>query len=299
MKKQRITAFGEILFDVYPDYKKLGGAPFNFIYHIKKITGQGNFISRIGNDENGKEIIGFLEKNNFSTEYIQTDTKHPTGTVNVKLAENKIPDFHISEEAAWDFIEHNETVEKLIKEETDILYFGTLAQRSAVSKTTLEKLLSKEINYFCDLNIRHHFYSKEIIETALNTTNVLKLNSDELKIVSQMVFDSELQIESAVEEIMRQFNLLMICVTMGEDGAFLADTNSSNRDKQPAANIIDTVGAGDAYAAIMCLGYSQKWPVHKINSVALEFASEICGVEGALPKNDHVYKKYRREFGYE
>jgi len=303
MQKQRITSFGEILFDVFPEYKKLGGAPFNFIYHVKKITGEGNFISRIGDDENGKEIINFLKKNDISTDYIQVDSEHPTGTVNVKLGKDKIPEFQISANAAWDYIEQNELTKKLVEQETDILYFGTLSQRNQVSKTALESLFpdniqsyGKKIKYFCDVNLRHHFYSKEIIEKALRVSDLFKVNSDELKIISQIIFDSELQIEPAVETIMNQFNVSLMCVTMGEYGAFLADKNSSNRDKQPASRLVDTVGAGDAYAAIMCLGYSRNWSVHKINSIALEFASEVCGIEGALPKDDYFYRRYKREF---
>ncbi|MFA3782179.1 PfkB family carbohydrate kinase [Melioribacteraceae bacterium 4301-Me] len=301
MQNHRVTAFGEILFDVYHNYKKLGGAPFNFIYHIKKIIGTGNLITKVGNDENGKEIINFLKKNNFSTEYIQIDKEYPTGMVKVELSENKIPEFQIFSPAAWDFIENNESIEKLVNEQTDILYFGTLAQRSEVSKKTLSSFFGREIKYFCDLNLRQNFYSKEIIENALKVADLFKVNLDELNIIMRFLIEKELGIEEAVEVIMNQYDITMMCVTMGEEGAYLANKNEFNRDKQPRqkGELVDTVGAGDAYAAIMCLGYLQNLPVHKINALALEFASEICGIEGALPSSDYFYKKYKRELNGE
>ena len=147
----QITAIGEILFDVYQDTKKLGGAPFNFIYHVKKLTGQGNFISRIGNDEPGNEIIRFLKKNNFSLSGIQTDPIHKTGAAKPKLNPDKIPEWTIEENTAYDFIEYNNEVERLIKNDSDSIYFGTLAQRRERSKTSIQKTFNQPgKKYFCD-----------------------------------------------------------------------------------------------------------------------------------------------------
>jgi fructokinase len=156
-----ITSIGEILFDVYNNYRKLGGAPFNFIYHIIKLTGEGNFISRIGEDTNGEDILNFLRKKSISPEYIQNDKEHPTGRATANLDENKIPHWVIEENCAYDFIEMKSSTEELIRK-TDCLYFGTLAQRNSVSRNTIQSLFRRRIKYFCDLNIRQNFFTKKL-----------------------------------------------------------------------------------------------------------------------------------------
>ncbi|MDZ7623468.1 MAG: PfkB family carbohydrate kinase [Ignavibacteriaceae bacterium] len=137
---KKIAAFGEILFDIYPDSKNLGGAPLNFIYHINKLTGNGRIISRVGNDLLGREAIKFLSSQGLSTETIQTDTKHLTGAAMVSLNENGVPSFTIEENRAFDFISVDDDVINLVENETECLYFGTLAQRNKVSRTALQSL---------------------------------------------------------------------------------------------------------------------------------------------------------------
>ena len=164
---KKITSFGEVLFDVYPDGRKLGGAPFNFIYHIKKITGDGNFISRIGNDLFGDEIFWFMRSNYMLTRFIQIDNNHPTGAAYANLDEHKNPHWKIASNCAYDFIEPEERIYNLMENSTDCLYFGTLVQRNEKSRKTLQSLIDKKKKHFCDLNIRQSFYTKEIIESSL------------------------------------------------------------------------------------------------------------------------------------
>ena len=173
---KNITSFGEILFDVYPGKKTLGGAPFNFIYHIKKLTGSGNFISRIGDDDLGKKILSLADSNKLGN-YIQIDNEHLTGVANANLDKNKIPHWQIELNRAYDFIENNAAIESLVEKKSDCLYFGTLAQRNEKSRNTIRELFDKNIKYFCDLNIRQNFYSREIIESSLTASNAVKLNT--------------------------------------------------------------------------------------------------------------------------
>ena len=173
---ERITAIGEILFDIYPETKNLGGAPLNFLYHIHKFTGKGNIISRIGNDVLGKNAIDFIQNNGISTEFIQMDHLHPTGVTTVALDENRGPSFRIDEDRAYDFIESSSEIGHLVNEDTDCLYFGSRAQRNEVTRNTIQSLLGKGIKYFCDLNIRQKFYTEEIINKSLAVANVLKIN---------------------------------------------------------------------------------------------------------------------------
>jgi fructokinase len=294
MSNPRVTAIGEILWDVYPDGKRLGGAPLNFIYHVWKIFGSANFISNVGNDQNGKEILDFLNKKKFPTNFIYIDKNHPTGTVTVKIKDDKTPQFKISAECCYDYLVLNDESKKLIDEETDLLYFGTLSQRGVVSRSTFKSLFGKNIKYFCDLNLRHDFFSKDMIEEALHASSVIKINIDELNKLKN-IFDLDCDDIKAIEELRNKYNIDLISVTLGENGALLFDGNELDNYKSETKNIIDTLGAGDAFAAILCIGYLINLDVKKINKLANEFAAQICGIDGALPPNDSIYKDYIKE----
>ena len=291
---KKISAIGEILFDIYPGRKTLGGAPFNFIYHIIKLTGSGNFISAVGNDAAGNEIIQFIRKNEINDGYIQIKEEYPTGAAVANLDENKIPHWEIKTGTAYDHILREPSLQKLLDEQTDCLYFGTLAQRAATSRETIQSLLdSKRLKFFCDLNIRQNYYSKGIIEKSLSAANVLKLNTDELKLVNDLLINKPFDIVDLSKAIAGNYKIDLICVTMGEDGSYLISGDDVNLYKQSISNVVDTVGAGDAFAAILCLGYLSGWDIAKINKLSSEFASEIVMIEGALPKDDLIYEKFK------
>jgi fructokinase len=291
----KVVSIGEILFDCFPDKKVIGGAPFNFIYHIKKLTDKAEFISRIGDDENGNSVIKFLEKNNINSHFIQIDTEHQTGTVNVKVDDQGIPTFNIVANCAYDFIDHSSEIEKLIDSDTSLLYFGTLAQRNKISRKTIQSLLEKQIKYFYDINLRNNYYSKEILSESLKKINVLKLNEDELKIVSELFLSTHFELNASAKALLEKFELEMLSVTLGAKGALLMDRNNSNRNEYSPTRVVDTVGAGDAYAAILCLGYLKKLPIERINFLANKFAAFVCGITGALPSTDEIYDQFKEE----
>jgi fructokinase len=291
---KKITSIGEILFDVYEESITLGGAPFNFIYHILKLTGQGNFISRIGNDELGGEIKQFFRNNNVSDKYLQIDETHKTGVAKAELDERKVPTFTIETERAYDFIETTDTLIGLVKNDTDCLYFGSLAQRNEVSKGTIRKLFNLASVKFCDLNLRQNFYSKDVIEQSLYAANIVKLNSDELQIVNKFFNNNNFSQIDSIESLINKFSIDLVCVTDGENGATIVNKNyESDTRNIKNENVVDTVGAGDAYAAILCIGYLNNLNFRKINKLANEFAGEIVKVKGALPENDLVYNKFK------
>jgi fructokinase len=292
---KKVTSFGEILFDVYPDKKTPGGAPFNFIYHIKKLTGQGNFISRVGEDDPGKNILSMAGSSKLDS-YIQIDKDHPTGIANANLDKNKIPHWKIELNRAYDFIENNIEINQLIEKESNCLYFGTLAQRNEKSRKTIQSLFGKKIKYFCDLNIRQNFYSKEIIESSLNASNAVKLNMEELDLVNNLFIKKNTGIEESAKQIMGKYKIDMLCITQGSEGAFLFQGKDSDHCKINVDNIVDTVGAGDAYASILCLGFLNGWNITKINKLASGFAAKIVTFPGALPNSDSVYNEFKKEF---
>lgn len=293
----RITSIGEILFDIYEDKKAIGGAPFNFIYHVINLTGKGNFISRVGNDELGRELMKFLEEKKVKA-HIQVDKIHPTGTAKANLNEStKLPKWEISADSSFDFIEPDVEASRIIQKHTDCLYFGILAQRENHSRKTIQSLFGKGIKYFCDLNIRQNFYSKEVIERSLAASNVVKMNIEELKLLNELLASESFGLISSAEKIKLKYKIDLLCVTLGEEGAVLFKDNEVNSYKsRSTVKLIDTVGAGDAYASILCIGYLLDWKLQKINEAANDFAGEIVKIKGALPVGYEIYNKFRREF---
>lgn len=293
---KKITSVGEILFDVYPEGKKLGGAPFNFIYHIIKLTGKANFVSKVGDDPDGDEILQLLKSKKVSTEFIQIDQKYGTGVAKTTLNEKKIPTFVIEKNSAYDFIELTESLEKLISQDTDCLYFGTLAQRNKQSRETIQKLAANNVKCICDLNIRQNFYTPEIIEISLKAADVLKLNEDELKLVNKLILKTQFSLAEAAKKIIDVFNIDLLCVTKGNSGAVLYKGGEESFYKINNEKVVDTVGAGDAYASLLCLGYLENWNIEKINKHSSEFANEVVKIKGALPDDDKVYEPFKKLF---
>jgi fructokinase len=287
-----ITSIGEILFDKYPEGKKLGGAPFNFIYHIINLTGKGNFISRIGEDTMGDEIVNFFNKHKISTAFLQKDNTLHTGTALPTLNKMRVPEWIIEENRAYDAIEINDSIISLVLK-SDCLYFGTLAQRDVRSRSSIQALFNKKLKYFCDLNLRQNYFSKEIVESSLKAANLLKLNMDELYLVNTLIYNDKVHSTEIADALLNDYNLELLCVTQGQDGAIIYKEGEKHSYKHSVKNVVDTVGAGDAYSAILCLGYLLGWDIKRINTLACEFASEIVKINGALSLDPSFYKKYR------
>lgn len=292
---RKIAAFGEILFDIYANAKNLGGAPLNFIYHINKLTGNGKIISRVGDDELGNEAVSFLSSKGLLTDAIQTDSKHETGKAIISLNQKGEPTFKIEENRAYDFININEERGIQILKEHGCLYFGTLAQRNDVSRNSLQILFNKPIKYFCDINIRQKFYTKEILSSSLTAADVVKLNLDELRLMDELFLGGQFDVYSGSKKLMEKFRIEMLAVTKGTDGSSLFRGDETDNNNPEQSSVIDTVGAGDAFASILCLGYLNDWELNKINKLANEFAGQICLIKGALPKEDIIYSRFRQE----
>ena len=289
---QRITSIGEILYDVYPTRKTPGGASFNFIYHIIKLTGEGHFVSRVGQDGEGADIINFLKTNNIPTDFIQVDNQHPTGESKATLNDMKIPSWKIKTGTAYDYVELNDEVESLIRDDTGCIYYGTLAQRNSITRNTIQHFFNRELKYFCDLNIRQNFYTRELIYDCITAANVLKLNIEELHLVSQLLLSRSYDTEETPGRLLDMFKIDQLCVTYGEKGAIIYEGDKKNNFRVKVENVVDTVGAGDAYASILCLGYLKGWNIEKTNETASKFAGEIVRINGALPEGSAIYDKY-------
>jgi len=293
-----ITSIGEILFDIYPNHKRLGGAPLNFIYHVKKLTDNGNIISRVGKDVLGNKAVNDLKHSGLSFDYIQHDNLHPTGMAIVHLDDSGIPNFKIDTDSAYDFIEMNDDALHLINAETDCLYFGTLAQRSEVSCKTIQSLFNRGLKYFADLNLRQNFYNEEVLTTSLEAADFIKVNYEEMHILNDMILQGEYNTEKVAYELMEKFEINMIAVTRGKDGSSIFENGKRYDHSNIDVKVVDTTGAGDAFAAVLCVGYLHGLEIPYINKLANDFASEICQFDGALPKYDRIYESFRELMGF-
>ncbi len=293
-----ITSIGEILYDIYPSHKRLGGAPLNFIYHIKKLTDSGNIISRVGKDVLGNKVINDLKHSGLSFDFIQHDNLHPTGMSIVHLNDSGEPTFKIDTDSAYDFIELNDENENLLNFDTDCLYFGTLAQRSEHSRKTIHAFFNRGLKYFADINLRQDFYNEEVLTASLKAADFVKVNYNEMHVLNELLLQSEYSTERVALELMDKFEISMIAVTRGKDGSSIFENGKRFDHSNVDVKVVDTTGAGDAFAAVLCAGYLHGLEVPYINKLANDFASEICQFEGALPKYDRIYDSFREQMGF-
>ena len=248
---KKIAAFGELLWDILPNGKVLGGAPANFIYRINSFGDQGTLLSKVGNDKNGRDIREALRNLGVSDENIQTDYVFPTGTVKVKFDGDGNPDFNIITDVAYDHIEINsEMMEAFI--EADCVCFGTLVQRYGISKNTLRELNHEatDVVKFLDINLRKKCYTAILVEDSLRMANILKANDEELLVTKELLGLKSDNLKELAQETIEKYNLDILLCTLGPNGAFcLTKDNVFHYD--PGYQIIlgDTVGSGDAFSA--------------------------------------------------
>lgn len=284
-RKFILVGLGEILWDMLPGGKQLGGAPANFAYHAQALGGRGVVVSCIGDDNLGKEILSSLDELQLQRQYVSVDNSHPTGTVTVKLDEDGKPDYIIHENVAWDFIPFNSSL-SVLAAQTAAVCFGSLCQRSPVSRKTIRSFLaatSADCIRVLDINLRQSYFNREIINTMLELSNVLKLNDEELAVVANLlgITGSETDILSQLAE---RYALRLIALTRGASGSRLyAQGEDSNHQGFPV-QIADTVGAGDSFTAAMTLGLLNSKNLDTINKYANRVASFVCSQSGATPK---------------
>lgn len=293
-KMKKITAIGEVLLDVFGTKKIIGGAPFNFIYHVNKFIGNADLISSVGDDINGNMIVNFMVEENVSTNFIQKNRLKPTGEVLVNLNKKGEPHYHIKENVSYDYIKMTQHEYNKILKDTGLFYFGSLAQRNHTTRESIQSLFNGNYLKFCDLNLRQSFYTKEIITTSLNACNILKLNKGELEIISELCLDNKSDFEGNVKNLMKEYNIDLVAVTLGEEGAglFKLDFSVVNRTSN-VKRITDTVGAGDAYSSVLAVGIMHNVDLAHLNQTAVDFAAEVCTVRGAIIPDEKIYYLFR------
>lgn len=273
---KKIAAFGELLWDLLPAGKVLGGAPANFIYRINSFGDKGTLLSKVGNDKAGREARQALRSLGLSDENIQTDYEFPTGSVKVKINEQGIPDFNIITDVAYDHIEINtEMIEAF--SEADCVCFGTLVQRYGISKNTLRELIneSPDVVKFLDINLRKKCYTAASVDESLRMTNILKANDEELLMTKKLLGLKNDTLKDLAKEVIKTYKIDIILCTLGENGAFCL-TKDQLFHYDPGYQIIlgDTVGAGDAFSA----GFVHYY----MNGMEIEDALHFGNAAGAM-----------------
>lgn len=283
--KPLIVGAGEILWDMLPGGKVLGGAPANFAYHCKKMGAVSFVISAIGKDDPGCEILEQVEALGIPSDFLFIEKQYPTSTVTVTLDEKGHPEYTIHENVAWDHIPADSKALDMMKG-ADAVCFGSLAQRSPISRKSIQSYLgavpSDCLRVF-DVNLRQHFYSKELIEESLGFADVLKLNDDELLILSEL-FSLQGGEDKLIETLRQSFNLKLIALTRGDAGSTLFTGTERSDYRSDAVHAIDTVGAGDSFTAAMVMTFLKGKDLKDIHRIASELAAYVCTQNGATPK---------------
>lgn len=292
-KKQLLHIFGEVLFDHFPDASRvIGGAPFNVAWHLQALGQTPRFISRIGDDLSGREALALAEAWGMSAEALQIDQQHPTGSVTITFEQNE-PQYEIVEHCAYDFIDA-----KAIKNTTTqgILYHGSLALRNNVSLTALQSLKKKHHGkIFMDVNLRSPWWQAEQLLPLFKDATWVKMNIQELCLLMP---EHKKDIKKTIQAFRAQYNLELLIITLGAKGALVCDQQQRFFATQPTEDtkVIDTVGAGDAFSAIMLLGLSQQWPLQEALDRAQAFASAIVGRRGATVADTRFYRTFCKQW---
>lgn len=278
---------GEILWDLLPEGKMLGGAPTNFAFHASQMNVNAAIISAVGKDPLGDEILQIIKGKSLIS-LIQVNNK-PTGTVSVTLDKAGIPAYIIHENVAWDYVETTGTGLEYAKKAKAIC-FGSLAQRSHTTKNTIQNILktaSPEAIKVFDINIRQNFYNFELIDKSLQLANILKINEEELNLLAQMLDLRGEEIE-LTKKIMDIYQLNSLALTKGNQGSWLFSQQNSSFIPTPDVKVADTVGAGDSFTAAMVAGFLHGLPFEEVHQLAVDVSAYVCTKGGAtpvLPKN--------------
>jgi fructokinase len=282
--KFKVIGLGEVLWDLLPAGRQLGGAPANFAYHAGALGAEARIISRVGDDANGREIIEQLGRLGIPTDCVELDPSRPTGTVGVELAADGQPKYRIHENVAWDAIAA-EPASRTAVSAADAICFGTLAQRSEVSRRSIRALVEltpPAALRVLDINLRQHYFSAQLIEESLALANVLKVNDAELPQLAEMLgLDGDARAQ--LTRLAERFNLRLVACTRGGHGSLLLAAGRWSEHPGAATRVVDTIGAGDSFTAAMTLGFLAGWDLDRINEHANRLAAYVCSCAGGTP----------------
>ena len=278
----KATCFGEVLWDVFPSHKKIGGAPLNVAVRLTTTRIDTALISKVGDDTLGEEIVSYLKSNGLSTDTIQKDIEHPTGEVKVHLDSEGVASYTINEPVAWDFVELTENARQKVKE-ADVFIYGSLASRNSVSRNTLFQLLELAKFKVLDINLRPPFYDKELLLQLMTEADFIKCNDEELEEIKAYLKIHASEEREIIKEVAKLTNTQQICVTRGGKGAVLYFKKAFYSNKGYKVKVIDTVGAGDSFLATLLTNLVKEKKPQKALDKACAMGAMVAGSEGANP----------------
>lgn len=302
-----IVGLGELLWDMLPDGPRLGGAVSNFAVMAARLGNRGVIATRIGTDQLGRDAMALLKKTPVETGFVQEDFSRVTGTVTVTLEAGQ-PQYTIHEPVAWDFLEFTPHWLALA-EQADAVCFGSLAQRSPASRRTIESFLHETrptcVRVF-DVNLRSPFFTEEIVERSLELATIFKLNADEMpQVLSLLHFPDGIStapdsLLNSARQIIDQFPVQMVAITLGAQGSLLITRNEVDRHPGYPANLVDAVGAGDAFTAAITHFYLRGAPLNQLNAAGNRWGAWVASRAGAMPEltdeeRDRVMKQIEQE----
>ena len=282
---EMVVGMGEALWDVLPEGKKIGGAPANFAYHVSQFGLPSRVVSAVGEDKLGAEILdNFREKKlNCMIEQVP----YPTGTVQVELDAEGVPCYDIKEGVAWDNIPYTNALEGLAHY-TRAVCFGSLAQRSIVSRETINRFLdampvTDETLKIFDVNLRQGFYTKEILCNSFQKCNILKINDEELVTVSRMFGYPGIDLQDKCWILLAKYNLKMLILTCGVNGSYVFTPGNVSFVETPKVEVADTVGAGDSFTATFVAALLKGMSITEAHRLAVDVSAFVCTQNGAMP----------------
>lgn len=288
-RNRLVVGLGELIWDLFPEERRLGGAPSNFAYISRLLGNDAAVASRVGRDALGEEAVQRLERAGLSTVHLQRDDAHPTGTVGVRIGANGEPHFNVNENSAWDYLEWTPGWAELAAR-AGVVCFGTLGQRRPEARATIESFLAAtrlDALRLFDVNLRHSFFTPEMLARSLRLSTIVKLNAEELSAAGAMLdvnTSGELQTARALLEL---FDLRLVAVTRGASGSLLV--TSDEADEHPgfrAGQVADTIGCGDAFGAALAHCLRRGAPLALANEIANRVGSWLATQEGATPEAD-------------
>ena len=278
-----IVCYGEVLWDIYSDKKIIGGAPFNVFSRLHKLGNNVDFISSIGNDLLGKEILEHFNQNNYSHKFLNIDEKYETGSVIINL-KNGEPSYKILSNVAWDFIPLKTSYDEILSD-LDILIYGSLASRNIGSFKTLKELTKQSKFNILDLNIRESYYDFEKVSFLVSSADFLKVNLEELELINQLFKFNISDTQNLIFKILKQFDLEYVCVTNGEIESMIYDGKNFEIAKSFEVYSIDNVGAGDNFlAALIDELFIKKNNLKSSLRIASAYGAITTTKNGAVPK---------------
>lgn len=280
-----VVGMGEVLWDMLPEGKKIGGAPANFAYHVSQFGLPSCVVSAVGEDALGKEIL-----DNFTSKGLNchiATVPYATGTVQVSIDQAGVPQYEIKENVAWDNIPYTPALEALARR-TKAVCFGSLAQRSVVSRNTIGSFLdampeNDETLVVFDVNLRQGFYNKEILCNSMKRCNILKINDEELIQVSRMFGYPGIDLQDKCWILLGKYNLKMLILTCGISGSYVFTPGNISFLPTPKVEVADTVGAGDSFTAAFISSILKGKSVAEAHALAVQTSAYVCTQKGAMP----------------